>query len=87
MFVLTFQIDGESKEQLTLYETIDKSQNLASRLLQLNGLEGSIVGIISENRIQYLPTVLGSSLAGMVVTCLNPAYTNRKQNYLSLAFK
>jgi len=77
-----FQIDAVSNETLSLRELLQKSRNLAAELQGLGCKKGTIVGIISENRLEYPIVILGAMLAGATITCFNPAYTVGKYEFL-----
>lgn len=58
-----------------LKEFVRESYNLAAELQELGCGENSIVGIVSENRLEYPIVILGAMLTGAIITCFNPDYT------------
>ena len=56
-------------------EFLQKSHKLAAELQALRCNKGTIVGIMSENRLEYPIVILGTMLTGAILTCFNPAYT------------
>lgn len=60
---------------LTTSEFINQSYNLATELQNLGSKPGVIIGIISENRLEFLPVLLATIMTGAALTCFNPAYS------------
>ena len=67
-----FQIDSLSGATLGWIEFIDKSRRLAAELQYLGCERDTIVGIISENRIEYPIVYLGTLLTGSILNFFDP---------------
>jgi acyl-CoA synthetase (AMP-forming)/AMP-acid ligase II len=51
------------------------SKNLATQLQDVGCDKNTIVGIMSENRLEYPIVIMGTMLTGAPITCYNPAVT------------
>ena len=58
-----------------LKEFLQKSYNVAAELQAFGCNKNTIVGIMSENRLEYPIVILGTMLTGAILTCFNPTYT------------
>lgn len=70
-----FQVHAHTGERRTLDQIIQQSTNLAIQLQNLNCGPDTVIGIISENRHEYLVVVLATFFTGAILTCFNPLYT------------
>ncbi|KAK7603657.1 hypothetical protein V9T40_003656 [Parthenolecanium corni] len=68
-------VHAHTGERRTLDQIIQQSTNLAIQLQNLNCGPDTVIGIISENRHEYLVVVLATFFAGAILTCFNPLYT------------
>ena len=61
------------------YQQVDQIATSIAAWIQSLGLPaGSSVGVMMPNVNQYLPIVIGTLRAGMVLTLINPLYTSRE---------
>ena len=61
------------------YQQVDQVATSIAAWIQSLGLPaGSSVGVMMPNVNQYLPIVIGTLRAGMVLTLINPLYTSRE---------
>lgn len=78
-FAIFFQqIDGDSGNQMTNRELLEKSVNLA-RILQKQGLEsGDRICVACKNRMDWFIPILATLYIGGICVPYNPAYTECK---------
>jgi acyl-CoA synthetase (AMP-forming)/AMP-acid ligase II len=61
------------------YAQVDEASKEVAAWIQNLGLKkGSVIAIILPNAHQYLPIVIGTMRAGLVITLVNPLYTHRE---------
>uniref|UniRef100_A0A1L8DYB2 Luciferin 4-monooxygenase n=1 Tax=Nyssomyia neivai TaxID=330878 RepID=A0A1L8DYB2_9DIPT len=71
-------IDGLSGRKITYKEIKEKALHLAEFFRQNGVKAGDVIGICSENRIEFPFTVYGALLIGATVTTINLLYTERE---------
>src|ERR1700754_211846 len=59
----------EGTRRITYRELAERSRRLAARLAGLGVTRGHRVGLLSENRGEYLEVVLAASRLGAIVAC------------------
>ncbi len=64
-----------TKEELRRSQIAVQSVCLAAELQNLGCDSQTVVGILSENKMEYLTAIVGIMLAGSPITFFNPAYT------------
>jgi acyl-CoA synthetase (AMP-forming)/AMP-acid ligase II len=69
MAMFQSQVDAITDEKLTRDDFVRHSYKLAAELQELGCREGTIVGIMSENRLEYPIAILGTTLTGAAITC------------------
>jgi len=65
-------------EQLMMETFLQKSYNLAAELQDLGCNRSTIIGIMSENRLEYPIVMLAAMLTGATLTGYNPIYVAGK---------
>ncbi|XP_073964929.1 luciferin 4-monooxygenase-like [Choristoneura fumiferana] len=68
-------INGLTDEVTGLGQVAQQSMNLAVGLTRLGVRKGDRVALCSENRIEFWSSIVGTVLAGAVVTTINVTYT------------
>ena len=71
----TALVDGVSGKSYSLGEVRDLSRRLASGLLRLGCEPGQVVAAVLPNCPEYAVLFMAASEAGLVLTTLNPVYT------------
>lgn len=84
IYGINFKINGETDEQITFGEFAQQVVNLASSLNELGVKKGEVVSICSENREEYLITLIATLYAGATVTFINSEYSIRKYSFQKL---
>lgn len=75
-FLCNRQIDGGSEQSLTHAQLRSQSIRLAEQLRQtLDIRSGDVVGIFSENRMEFVVTVHATLLLGAIVAPFNVDYS------------
>lgn len=72
------QIDGDTDRQLTYNEIKDGSLKLVAYFNRLGVGKGDIIGIVSENGLEFPLMVYGAFLVGATVVTCNPTYTAKE---------
>ncbi|XP_055700083.1 uncharacterized protein LOC129799857 [Phlebotomus papatasi] len=74
-------IDGLTGRKITYREIKEKALHLAEFFRQ-NGIKaGDVIGICSENRIEFPFTIYAAFLIGATITTINLLYTEREMNH------
>ncbi|XP_052868110.1 uncharacterized protein LOC128274065 [Anopheles cruzii] len=68
-------IDGVTGESLTYHQLLERSLKLANRLHRLGLKRNTVVGICSENCLQFPIVTFATIMLGGTVLPLNPSYT------------
>ena len=71
----TALVDGVSGKSYSLGEVRDLSRRLASGLLRLGCEPGQVVAAVLPNCPEYALLFMAASEAGLILTTLNPVYT------------
>lgn len=79
-----FQIDPISGKQHTIKDIFEKSVKLALTFKKMGIKKGDILGIVSENNLNYLLPMIAGFFLGAVLTCFNPNYLTSTLNYLHI---
>lgn len=75
------QVDGITGQKFTCAQLRSRSIRLAERMSELFDLKaGDVVGICSENRLEFAVTVYATILLGATVAPVNVIYTERNDN-------
>lgn len=75
-----FQIDGITSQEFTYAELKTRSIRYAE-CLQAEGVrEGDVVGLCSENRIDFTSVLFGTMYLGATVAPINLTYSESKQD-------
>lgn len=74
----SFQIDGVTSQELTFAELRTRSIRYAECLQHEGVGEGDVVGLCSENRIDFPCALLGAIYLGATVAPLNLTYSESK---------
>ncbi|XP_048002063.1 4-coumarate--CoA ligase 1-like isoform X2 [Leguminivora glycinivorella] len=68
-------INGQTDETTTLGQLAQHSMNLAVSLTHMGIRKGDVIGLCSENRIEFWSSVIGTVLSGAALTAINMNYT------------
>ncbi|XP_063631502.1 uncharacterized protein LOC134802749 [Cydia splendana] len=68
-------INGQTHELTTLGQIAQQSMNLAVSLTHMGIRKGDVIGLCSENRVEFWSSVIGTILSGAVLTTINMNYT------------
>lgn len=74
----SFQIDGESGEELTANLLLKRAIRLSKWLTQIGVGIGDNISINSENRLEFCIVPVATLFSGGTFAPLNPEYTPRK---------
>lgn len=78
-FPFEFQIDGVSDTKLTRHDVRAQVIRLAKSLSSVYGVkEGDVIGLCSENRLEFPVIVFAAFVLGATIAPLNVTYTDRK---------
>lgn len=69
------QINGDTGHKITTKQILQDTVNVATGLQKMGVKRGDVIGVCSENRDEYIPTVLAVICSGATVTTLNVLYT------------
>lgn len=91
MFLLDtdeLQVDVVTGETRTYADVMSASLSVADFLYSKGIRSGDVVGICSENSLDFILPVIGTLFAGAICAPLNPNYTLRKhkQKYNAISF-
>lgn len=73
-----FQIDGIKDEQITYRKLLENSMHLANCLQEFGVTDGDVVGLISENRMEFPAIAFATLIAGATLAPMNATYIERK---------
>lgn len=74
-------------EKLTYSQIIEQSVAIAAALKGKGIKSGDVVGVLSENCLEYVTVILGILAAGATCFPLNPLYTTSKSSLQTLNTK
>ncbi|CAG9134687.1 unnamed protein product [Plutella xylostella] len=75
-------IDAHTQEKLTFSEIAQNAMNVAVSLVQQGVRKGETIAVCSENRSEFWPTVIGTLLAGAVITPISVVYTKDELKHI-----
>jgi acyl-CoA synthetase (AMP-forming)/AMP-acid ligase II len=82
MFLLNtdgLQVDAVTGETRTYADIMSAALSVADFLCSRGITSGDVVGICSENSLDFILPVIGTYFIGATCVPLNPSYTPRKQ--------
>uniref|UniRef100_A0A182W5X3 Luciferin 4-monooxygenase n=1 Tax=Anopheles minimus TaxID=112268 RepID=A0A182W5X3_9DIPT len=71
-------IDGVYGSEITYMELLEQGARVAECLRQAGIRSGDVIGLVSENRIEFPIVLIGSFLLGATVAPINLTYTERE---------
>ncbi|GAB0097778.1 luciferin 4-monooxygenase [Sergentomyia squamirostris] len=74
-------IDGVTSEEMTYTQLRDRSLHYASAMMDQGLKEGDVIGICSENRLEYPCVLYGAFYLGLTVAPLNLTYSESELNH------
>lgn len=79
---IKFQIDGLTSAELSFSKLLQQSMHLANCLANFGIKSGDVIGITSENRLEFPVVAYATCYLGAVMAPMNVTYTERKLIWL-----
>lgn len=75
-------MDASTKESYTYKDLLEKTCTLAENLVENGCTDSTIIGICSENCIEYFIPLITSLYIGCAITFISPNYTEYELNHV-----
>ncbi|CAH2084119.1 unnamed protein product [Euphydryas editha] len=69
-------INGLTDEKVTYREIAQEAMNVAISLTRMGVRKGDVIAVCSENRREFIGTIIGICCTGAIATTINTGYTN-----------
>lgn len=86
ILILFPKINGATGETITFGDMVQRIVNTADALIKLGVKRDDVVGVCSENRMEYLIAAIAIWCSGAIATFLNSGYSKSKFSELILDF-